>query len=135
MTCPPVCVGVLDDEPQLRTALTRLLKSHGMRVVSFERGEDLLATVSEPHELDCLLLDLHMPGLTGFDVLAGLDAASSDLPVVVLTGHDEAGNKARVFALHAKAYLLKPLDEGALIAAIFQAIEAAPTTRHRSHST
>ena len=124
MSSHSVTIGILDDEPQMRTALTRLLRSHGLEVVTFTRGEDLLAAVfSRSPWLDCLMLDLHMPGLTGFDVLAALDAAKSTLPVIVFTGHDEPRTASRVTKLGAINYLLKPLDESALLAAIGQATD------------
>ena len=59
-TTGPV-VAVLDDEPEMRKALRRLLTSRGFRVEEYERGEDLLAALGS-HPLDYLLLDLHMPG-------------------------------------------------------------------------
>jgi len=118
-------VAVLDDEPQMRTALTRLLRTHGLQVEAYGTGEELLASLAN-HSPSCLLLDLHMPGLTGFDVLEALAAAKRTLPVIVLTGHDKAGNQERVSALGAVAYLLKPLDESALLAAILKATALKP---------
>jgi FixJ family two-component response regulator len=113
-------LAVLDDEVRMRKALRRLLQSHGFQVEIFAVGEDLLAAM-ETEELDCLLLDLHMPGINGFDVLKALDAQDINLPVIVITGHDEPQNAARVRALGASAYLTKPLDASCLLAAITQA--------------
>jgi FixJ family two-component response regulator len=110
-------VAVLDDEPEMRKALRRLLASRGFRVEEYERGEDLLAVVNS-HRLDCLLLDLHMPGLNGFDVLEAFRSRQILVPVVVITAHDEPGTAERVRALGASAYLKKPADRDALFSAI-----------------
>jgi FixJ family two-component response regulator len=110
-------VAVLDDEPEMRKALRRLLLSRGFRVEEYERGEDLLTALSS-HPLDCLLLDLHMPGINGFDVLEALRTRGIPLPVIVITAHDEPGTSERVRELGASAYLKKPVDRDALLSAI-----------------
>ncbi len=115
-TIRPV-IAVLDDEPEMRKALRRLLASLGFRVEEYARGEDLLAAVSS-HPLDCLLLDLHRPGLHGFDVLEAFHSRKIRVPVVVITAHDESGTAERVRALGASAYLKKPVDRDALLSAI-----------------
>jgi CheY-like chemotaxis protein len=119
-------VAVLDDEPEMRKALRRLLACRGFRVEEYERGEDLLAALgSQP--LDYLLLDLHMPGINGFDVLEASRSRQIPVPVIVITAHDEPGAAERVLALGASAYLKKPVDRDALLSAI-----AAATASGRS---
>jgi len=117
---------VLDDEPEMRKALRRLLACRGFRVEEYERGEDLLTALgSQP--LDYLLLDLHMPGINGFDVLEAFRSRQIPVPVIVITAHDEPGAAERVRALGASAYLKKPVDRDALLSAI-----AAATSSGRS---
>lgn len=113
-------VAVLDDEPKMRSALARLLKTHGFDVELFESGDDFLK-VAESDRADCLLLDLHMPQTTGFDVLERLSSMHIPMPAIVITGHDEPGNAQRVRGLGAADYLLKPLDESTLVEAIKRA--------------
>jgi len=110
-------IAILDDEPAMRRALRRLLTSRGFRVKEFERGEELIAALGA-NSLDCLLLDLHMPGLNGFDVLETCHSRRISVPVIVITAHDEPGTAERVIALGASAYLKKPVDKKALLAAI-----------------
>ena len=119
---PPV-VAVLDDEPQMRKALRRLLSTHGFRVDTYERGNDFLAALPS-HPADCLVLDLHMPEVNGFDVLVALQSQRVAMPVIVVTGHDEPGTAERTRTFGALAYLRKPVDEVALLAAIKSAIAA-----------
>ncbi len=117
---------MLDDEPEMRKALRRLLACRGFRVEEYERGEDLLTALgSQP--LDYLLLDLHMPGINGFDVLEAFRSRQIPVPVIVITAHDEPGAAERVRALGASAYLKKPVDRDALLSAI-----AAATSSGRS---
>ena len=114
---------MLDDEPQMRKALRRLLATHGFRVEAYERWNDFLAALTS-HPADCLVLDLHMPEVNGFGVLAALKSCRVVTPVVVITGHDEPGTAARALSLGASAYLTKPVDELALLSAIKSAIAA-----------
>jgi FixJ family two-component response regulator len=110
-------IALLDDEPEMRKALRRLLGSRGFRVEEYGCAEDLLADVGS-HTIDCLLLDLHMPGINGFDVLGTFQVRHISVPIIVITAHDEPGTADRVRALGASAYLKKPVDRDALLAAI-----------------
>ena len=112
---------MLDDEPEMRKALRRLLTSRGFRVQEYERGEDVLNAVGS-HPLDCLLLDLHMEGVNGFEVLESLQARHIHLPVIIITAHDEPGTSAQVRGLGAVAYLKKPVDRDALLSSITAAL-------------
>jgi FixJ family two-component response regulator len=110
-------IAILDDEPLMRKALRRLLTNHGFRVEEYESGEKLIAALGS-NSLDCLLLDLHMPGPNGFDVLETWHSRRIAVPVIVITAHDEPGMAERVLALGASAYLKKPVEKHALLAAI-----------------
>lgn len=121
----PSVVAVVDDEPHMRKALRRLLATHGFRVEDYERGSDFLeALPSNP--ADCLVLDLHMPEVSGFDVLAAFVERDVSVPAVVITGHGQHDTAGRVFALGASAYLTKPVDESVLLEAIRNACACRP---------
>ena len=121
MIRPPL-IAVLDDEPQMCKALHRLLKTHGYEVVTFGEGEELLASCASRLP-DCVLLDLHMPGMSGFEVLERFAEEGFRMPVVVITGHDKPDSAQRVHALGAADYLLKPLDESKLLVAIRKVVK------------
>jgi len=110
-------IAVLDDEPGFRQALSRLLKAHGLAVQTFATASEFL-TASGGQPFACLLLDLHMPDVTGFDVLSDLKSRGHPLPVIMITGHDQPGSAATAHELGAVEYLLKPLDESALLTAL-----------------
>jgi DNA-binding response OmpR family regulator len=114
---PKTIVAVLDDEPEMLKALRRLLTGFGFYVEAFASGKDFLAVV-DSRPLDCLLLDLHMTEVNGFDVLAAFRSRHIRVPVIVITAHDEPGTEQRVRALGASAYLKKPVDRDTLLAAI-----------------
>lgn len=114
-------VGVLDDEPEMRKALRRLLICRGFQVMEYERGADLLDAL-DSHPLDCLLLDLHMEGVNGFEVLGAFLARQIHVPIIVITAHDEPGTAEQVRHLGAVAYLKKPVDRDALFASVSAAL-------------
>ncbi len=124
-------VAVVDDEPEMRKALQRLLAARGFRVHSLVTGEDLLALLSMEVP-DCVVLDLHMPGLNGYGVLAECASRWPRVPIVVITGHDEPEAVERVRGLGAAAYLRKPVDEATLCEALETAINGGhrPVTNH-----
>jgi FixJ family two-component response regulator len=116
-------IAALDDEPQMCKALARLLKTYGFEIMTFTLAEDFLAACATRLP-DCLLLDLHMPNINGFEVLERLASQGVALPVIVLTGQDQPGNAERARALGAVDYLLKPLNESQLLAAIRKVVKA-----------
>ena len=114
-------IAVVDDEQSVRKALQRLLRSAGMDVQSYASGADFLeALASNPP--DCVVLDLHMPGVNGFEVQERLAETGAPLPVVVITGHDSPEARTRVMASGARGYLTKPVDDRLLLDAISAAV-------------
>jgi FixJ family two-component response regulator len=117
-------VSVVDDDLDVRTALARLISSAGLVVETFASGAEFMRSVDD-HEPNCVVLDLHMAGMSGFDVQGRLAAEHAALPVVIITGHDSPQSCQRALRLGAKAYLCKPVDGEALLSAIGAAISPA----------
>jgi len=113
-------VAVLDDEPEMRKALRRLLIGRGFCVEEYAHGNDLLVALGTRH-IDCVLLDLHMAEVSGFDVLEAFRSRHVSTPVIVITAHDEPGTAERVRSLGAVAYLKKPVGRDALLSAMAHA--------------
>jgi len=114
-------IALLDDESDMLKALRRLLTGHGYCVEEYRCGKDFLATAGSRLP-DCLLLDLHMPELNGFEVLEAMQSRHIALPVIVITAHHEPGTEQRVIALGAAGYLKKPVERESLLTAIERAI-------------
>jgi CheY-like chemotaxis protein len=87
-------LAVVDDDADVRVALTRLVSSAGFAVETFASGAEFLRSVTD-HEPDCVVLDLHMPEMSGFDVQGALAGGHAAVPVVVITGHDTPESRAR----------------------------------------
>ncbi len=115
-------VYVIDDDASVRRALERLLRVAGYRVAVFESATAFLSLRTVEHPL-CLVVDVRMPGLTGFDLQDALKAEERDLPIVFVTGHADAGMAARALEAGAVALLGKPVDDGALLDAVRTGVE------------
>lgn len=113
-------VAIVDDEESIRKALGRLLRASGFGVEMFAAGAEFLASLNDRHP-DVVILDLHMPGLSGFDVHSAIKALERPVPVIVITGHDSPETRGRVADAGAIAYLRKPVDEQLLLRAIGKA--------------
>ena len=120
MGSPVFTIAILDDEEALRRALSRLLRAHDHHVVAYESGAALLGDLRR-RKFDCLLLDLHMPGMSGFDVLAALARDAASPPVIAITGHDDPDFARRALVLGAFACQRKPVGAAALLEAIGRA--------------
>jgi FixJ family two-component response regulator len=117
-------VAVVDDDFSVRRALCRLLRSAAFDVESFSSGAEFLDDVLNLRPC-CIVLDLHMPGLSGRDVQRQLARIGSQAPVVIITGHDSARARAETIALGANQYLTKPVDDEVLVAAIRNAVASS----------
>ena len=116
-------IAIVDDEEPVRRALRRLFLAEGMEVDTFASGSDFLDSLAS-RKPDCLILDLHLPGLDGFALQKQLAESGSQVPIIVITGHDRAGTAERVMAAGASAYLPKPLEAQTLLAAVTSAIRS-----------
>ena len=80
-------IAVVDDEEPIRKALMRLMRSAGLSVETFGSGAEFLKSI-DTRLPDCVVLDLHMPHMDGFNVQASLARKCTALPVIIVTGHD-----------------------------------------------
>ena len=116
-------VAIVDDEEGIRKALSRLLRASGLDAESYANGQDFLDAAAA-YRPDCVVLDLHMPGMSGLQVLRKLKAAGQRLSIVVITAHDEPETRERCIDAGACAYLRKPLEDRLLLNAISAAIRS-----------
>jgi FixJ family two-component response regulator len=126
-------IAVVDDDPFVLRGLRRLLRSAGFDVDTYASGAEFL-DAGGGNEPDCVVLDLHMPQTTGFEVQAQLAKSGRSTPVIVITGDDTPEAQSRAFRLGAKGYFGKPVDDEALLAAIGVAIGGGPVQTERRPS-
>lgn len=119
------CVALVDDEAPVRVALGRLLRLANFTVLAFASGEEFLESLAT-RVPDCVLLDIHMPGLTGLQVKARLSAAGLDLPVVFITASDEADIGRRALEAGGLLVLRKPFSSDLLLDAVGLALNSRP---------
>ena len=117
----PRRVGIVDDDVRLLRALQRLLGVSGVAAVTFDSGEAFLEAIPTP-AVDCLVLDVRLGGLSGFDVHEALVMRGESIPTIFITAHDDPAARRRARKAGAVAYLRKPFDEDSLISAIQSAL-------------
>ena len=110
-------VSVVDDDQSVRESLPDLLKEFGFAVQPFESGEDFLAS-EFVEQTKCLILDIAMPGMSGFDVHRELKTRKHPIPVVFITAQRDENGWSKSLKEEAVACLLKPFSDTALLAAI-----------------
>jgi FixJ family two-component response regulator len=112
---------VIDDDASVRRALQRLLRSAGFMVATFATAREFL-DAAHWNQTACLVLDIHLPGMSGVELQEHLAGSGVAIPIVFITAHDEVSARERVHRAGAVGYLQKPFDQGALIEAISRAI-------------
>ena len=120
---PNLTVAVVDDELPIRKALTRLLRSANYQVQTYGSGAEFLASLQSGQPA-CVVLDIRMQGMTGFDVQAQLKARQIALPVVFITALDDPHDIARAKQSGAIALLRKPFGDNDFLAAVDTAAHA-----------
>lgn len=110
-------IAVVDDDESIRRTTTFLIESFGFRVAAFESAEDFLAS-DQLHGTSCLIADVYMPGMNGFQLQSKLAAAGRGVPVIFITAHDN--KELRQHAMHAGAvaFLGKPFNDEELLGSI-----------------
>jgi FixJ family two-component response regulator len=117
MNAPTQYIAIVDDDASVRKALARLLGASEIGSRTYASAREFLESLANEIP-ECLIVDLQMPEMTGLELQGRLSRAGVKIPTVVITAHDELGCRERCRAAGAAAYLLKPLDEAKLIAAI-----------------
>lgn len=118
-------VVVVEDDAGMRKALERLLRAGGLKAVLFSSAEALLGTDAAASAA-CLVLDIHLPGLSGFELRRRLTDLGHQQPVIFITAVDDESARDEARRLQCIAYFRKPFEGAALLEAIGRALEARP---------
>ena len=116
-------VAVVDDDDLIRNALQGLLKAVGVTAAAFASAEEFLTSAQKQH-IACLIADIRMPGMSGLELQAKLNAERCRIPIIFITAHGD--EKMRMQALRAGAveFLAKPFDDEALLESVRAALES-----------
>ena len=115
-------VAIVDDDDFMRSALQGLLKAVGLPAQAFASAEEFLKS-GRQHEVGCLVADIRMPGMSGLELQAKLNADECRIPTIFITAHGD--EKMRMQALRAGAveFMAKPFDDEALLESVRAALE------------
>jgi FixJ family two-component response regulator len=122
-------VAIVDDDDAVREALVDLLSVVGFQCRPFDRAEGLLAEY-EPDAFDCVVTDVTMPGMSGFDLLQRLHGLDASVPVIVITSDTNPATCTRAFQSGAHGFLTKPVEDDVLLRLIRSAL-AHPSKESR----
>jgi len=125
-------IYVIDDDESVRKAFKRLLRSVKFDVETFSCAEEFLKS-QKPDKNSCIIIDIRMPGLTGFDLQRELNTQGIRIPVIVISASDDAQVREQARDLGAVAFFRKPIDDQALLDAISWAISGANKHEGNKH--
>ena len=113
-------VSVIDDDPAVLKATARLLRTKGFEVEAFASAEAFLAGTTET-KASCLVLDIHLTGISGIELRRRLTASGSELPVIFITALDDDATRKEAMEAGCIAFLRKPFLSHLLVEAIEKA--------------
>jgi FixJ family two-component response regulator len=121
-------VFVIDDDASMRTSLSSLFRSVGLKVEAFDSAADFLK-IGRPDTASCLVLDVRLPGVSGLDFQAELVKANIRIPIVFITGHGDIPMTVKAMKAGAVEFLTKPFREQDLLDAVRLGLERDRTRR------
>ena len=116
-------ISIVDDDDSVRESLQRLMRSVGFEVNVFASAEEFLNS-DRLRYTDCLILDVRLPGMDGFDLQRHLANSHSEIPIIFITSHEDDELRARALNAGAIDYLLKPFNNKDLLDAIDEALKS-----------
>ena len=114
-------VAVIDDDPSMLRAAENLLDAHGFATKVFASAEEFLAR-GVATQVDCLLLDIHLGGMSGIELWRQLKGSGSMLPVIFMTALDDEAMREQALKAGCVAFLRKPFEARQLMKAIKKAV-------------
>ena len=115
---PSQCsIAIVEDDASFRRAIQRFLRASGFEAHTFASAEDFLQSAGTESHV-CLIIDLHLPGMSGFELFDHLAASSLPRPAIFITAQDQEGLRERAALIPATAYLRKPFVGATLLEAL-----------------
>src|ERR1700674_4827519 len=116
-------IAIVDDDDSMRGALQGLLKAVGLPARAFVSAEEFL-TSGQQHQTACLIADIRMPGMSGLDLQAKLNAEHCRIPTIFITAHGDAQMRLQALRAGAAEFLPKPFDNEALLDSVRAALKS-----------
>jgi len=127
----PTVVYIVDDEPEVRRALGRLLRAAGYTTRPFGSSSEFLVSSEARLSAGCIILDLAMPGLNGLELQEQLSSSNCHRPIIFLTGNGDISKSVRAMKAGAVNFLTKPVDDRELLKAVDEALRVDASVRAR----
>src|SRR5712692_4971368 len=115
-------VAIVDDDDSMRSALQGLLKAIGLPAQAFASAEEFLNS-GQQHQTACLIADIRMPGMSGLELQARLNAENCRIPTIFITAHGDTKMRMQALREGAVEFLSKPFDDEALLESVRAALE------------
>ena len=115
-------IAIVDDDDLMRSALQGLLKSVGLPAQAFASAEEFLKS-GQQHQVGCLVADIRMPGMSGLELQAKLNADHCRIPTIFITAHGDARMRMQALRAGAVEFLAKPFDNEVLLESVRAALE------------
>ncbi len=116
-------VCIVDNELSVRRALIRLMQAHGYDAIAYSSGRECLDS-HEVAQADAMIIDVSLPGMTGFELLTLLRTTERNIPTIMMSAHADEKYAPKTKSVGAVALLYKPCDENVLLAAVKSAAGA-----------
>ena len=116
-------VAIVDDDDSVRSALQGMLKAVGVPAQTFASGEEFLKS-GQQHQTSCLIADIRMPGMSGLELQAKLNAEHCRIPTIFITAHGDAKMRMQALRSGAVEFLAKPFDDDVLLESVRAALES-----------
>ena len=115
-------VAIVDDDAAVRVALEGLLRSAGLSARAFDSAETFIAS-GQQFQIGCLIADIRMPGMSGLELQAKLNAENCRIPIVFITAHGDAQMRMQALRAGAVEFLSKPFNDETLLETVRAALE------------
>jgi FixJ family two-component response regulator len=116
-------VAIVDDDASMRAALEGLLKAVGLPAQAFASAETFLES-GQQHQTGCLIADIRMPGISGLELQARLNAERCKIPTIFITAHGDSEMRMQALRSGAVEFLAKPFDDEMLLESVRAALES-----------
>lgn len=118
----PKMIAIIDDDDSIRGALLALMKEAGLLATAYASAEEFLDS-GQPRETACLIADIRMPGMSGLELQAKLNADNCLIPTIFITAHGDAKMRMQALRSGAVEFLAKPFNDDVLLESVRAALE------------